>query len=121
MANIGLGITRYRWIPLIVGIIAIGLGIWCLCSPVSSVPVMAYIFAGLVCVAGIFNLCFAGLNHRVAPNWGWAVALGILDLVAVSGCFVFGARTRGNIRYSTWHMVALCRNQCNLRDACAQS
>lgn len=82
MANIGLGITRYRWIPLIVGIIAIGLGIWCLCSPVSSVPVMAYIFAGLVCVAGIFNLCFAGLNHRVAPNWGWAVALGILDLVA---------------------------------------
>lgn len=82
MNNIELKITRYRWIPLVTGIIAIGLGIWCLCSPVTSIPVMAYIFAGAVCVAGIFNLVFAYINSRVAPNWGWSLAIGLLDLVA---------------------------------------
>lgn len=82
MGKLGLRITRYRWIPLVTGLIAIGLGIWCLCSPVTSVPVMAYIFAGLLCVAGIFNFAFAYINSRIAPNWGWSLALGILDLVA---------------------------------------
>lgn len=82
MENLSLGITRFRWIPLLTGIIAIGLGVWCLCSPVSSVPFMAYLFAALVCLAGIFNLAFALINHKIAPNWGWSLALGLLDLIA---------------------------------------
>lgn len=76
------GITRHLWIPLLVGIISIGLGIWCLCSPVSSIPVMAYIFAGILCVAGVFNVTFAFINRRIFSQWGWSLAMGILDIVA---------------------------------------
>jgi len=82
METLKFGITRYWWIPMLTGVIALGLGIWCLCSPVTSVPVMAYIFAALICIAGIFNLAFAAFNHRIAHNWGWSLALGLLDLVA---------------------------------------
>lgn len=82
MENLNFGITRFRWIPLLSGIIAIGLGIWCFCSPVTSIPVMAYMFAAIICLAGVFNLTFAAVNRRHFPNWGWSLALGILDLLA---------------------------------------
>ena len=75
-------LSRFSWIPLFTGIVAVGLGIWCLCSPLTSVPVMAYLFAAILCGAGVFNLVFAIVNRRALPNWGWALALGILDLIA---------------------------------------
>lgn len=75
-------ITRHRWIPMVTGLISVVLGIWCLCSPVTSVPVMAYLFAAVLCVAGLFNLVFAAINSRVMASWGWALALGLLDIVA---------------------------------------
>ena len=75
------GITKYWWIPLITGLIAIGLGIWCLCAPASSLPVLAYAFAWLVCLAGLFNVVFAIANNRFYPGWGWSLALGIFELI----------------------------------------
>lgn len=82
MVNFTRGITRFWWIPMLTGLISLGFGIWCLCSPSTSVPVLAYIFAALVCVAGVFNLAYAFANRAGAPNWGWALALGLLDLIA---------------------------------------
>ena len=75
------GITRYWWIPLITGLVSIGLGIWCLCSPESSLPVFAYVFAGLVCLAGVLNITFALINSRLYPGWGWSLALGIFEII----------------------------------------
>ena len=77
-----MGVMRYRWIPLVTGLISMGLGVWCFFSPVTSVPFMAYLFAACICLAGAFNLTFACINHRIVPNWGWMLALGLLDLVA---------------------------------------
>ena len=74
------GITRYWWIPLITGLLAIGIGIWCLCSPESSLPVLAYTMAILFCCAGVFNSCFAIANKGFTPGWGWALALGLIEL-----------------------------------------
>lgn len=82
MVDFTRGITRFWWIPMLTGIIAVALGIWCLCSPVTSIPVLAYIFAALICLAGVFNLTYAFVNRMGAPNWGWALALGLLDLLA---------------------------------------
>lgn len=82
MKNPDFSLTRYLWIPLFTGLIAIGLGIWCFCSPVSSIPVMAYIFAGFMCLAGVFNIAFSFINRGLSPHWGWSLAFGLLDLVA---------------------------------------
>lgn len=75
-------ITRLWWIPLITGLLCLGLGVWCLVSPLTSIPFMAYAFAGVLCVAGLFNIWFSVANANIAPNWGWALALGLLEIVA---------------------------------------
>lgn len=74
------GITKYWWVPMLTGILAIGIGIWCLCSPASSLPVLAYAMAVIFCVAGFFNAIFALVNRKFAPGWGWALALGLIEL-----------------------------------------
>lgn len=76
------GITRLWWIPLITGLVCVGLGIWTLCCPVESLPVLAYTFAICMVVAGIMNLSYSIFTSGVASNWGWSMALGILELIA---------------------------------------
>lgn len=82
MRNFITGITRMWWIPLITGLISIGLGIWCLFSPTTSLPVMAYIFAILFLIAGLANVVFGSINLKVSPDGGWTLALGLLEAVA---------------------------------------
>lgn len=73
--------TRFWWIPFIGGLIFIGFGIWCLCNPVSSLDIMAYIFAGGVGLVGIGNLVYGFANVSNNHGWGWAVACGIIEIL----------------------------------------
>lgn len=75
------GLTRLWWVPLITGIISIAIGIWCLCSPVISLSVLAYVFAGCMCGAGILNISFGIINSAPHSNWGWSLALGIMEIL----------------------------------------
>lgn len=75
------GLTRYWWVPMLTGIFAIAIGIWCLCSPASSLSVLACVFAVLVTIAGVANICFAIASRKVLPTWGWPLALGIIELI----------------------------------------
>ncbi|MCM1368938.1 MAG: DUF308 domain-containing protein [Candidatus Amulumruptor caecigallinarius] len=75
-------ISKYWWLPLVTGIVAIGLGIWTLVCPAESIEVLAYIFAGCLCAAGVLNLAYAILSPGIKSNWGWAMAIGLLDLIA---------------------------------------
>lgn len=78
---------RLWWVPLLTGLISIAFGIWCLCSPIASITVMAYIFTGCLVVAGVFNLSYAAVNTRAGTNWGWSMALGILEIAC--GAWLF--------------------------------
>lgn len=73
--------TRFWWIPLVTGIVFIGFGIWCLCNPVASLTIMAYIFAGGVGAVGLFNLIYGFANVKNNHGWGWAVACGIIEIL----------------------------------------
>jgi len=73
-------VSRYWWIPLITGLIGIGLGIWCICDPRDSLPVLAYAFAICMTVAGCANMIFAVSNNGYY-GWGWSLCLGILELI----------------------------------------
>lgn len=74
-------VHRLWWVPLITGLIGIGLGIWCFLSPTTSLPVFAYAFAGILCFAGLLYLLYAFNNMRLRTNWGWSLAMGLIDLV----------------------------------------
>lgn len=75
------GVTKYWWVPMIGGILAIVIGIWCLFSPETSLPSLAYAFAGIMCFIGFLNLAFALSNTSRFPGWGWSLAMGILELI----------------------------------------
>lgn len=75
------GVTRYWWVPLLTGILSIAIGVWCLCSPESSLTVLAYVFAGVIMAAGIFNVGFSFANIRIMPGWGWSMALGMIEIL----------------------------------------
>lgn len=75
-------IYRIWWLPMITGIVAIGLGVWTLVCPKDSLPVLAYIFAGCLCGAGVFNFIYSFLMSRYNAQWGWALVIGILDILA---------------------------------------
>ncbi|MCM1291013.1 MAG: DUF308 domain-containing protein [Prevotella sp.] len=82
MKNIISGITKLWWVPLITGLVSIALGIWCLCSPSTSLPVMADIFTIIFILIGIFNVVFGAMNCRTTSNGGWTLALGLLEIAA---------------------------------------
>lgn len=75
-------IKKLWWIPLITGLICLGLGIWVLLAPVSAVPVMAIIFAACLLGAGILNMVLGCATRSGSPVWGWALVLGILEIMA---------------------------------------
>lgn len=75
-------ISRFWWMPFLAGLISIGLGIWTLCGPTTSIPFMAIFFAVCLCVAGVLNLGYSISLSRYNDHWGWSCVVGILDIVA---------------------------------------
>lgn len=85
--NLISGLTKYWWIPLLTGLAFIGFGIWCLCDPSQSLPIIAYIFAGVIIAIGLFNLFYGIANTDSAHGYGWAMAAGIIEIIF--GVFLF--------------------------------
>lgn len=73
--------SRYWWMPLITGLLSVGLGIWCLANPAASLPVMAYTFALVICAVGFLNTTFALLSMGSISGWGFKLLVGILEII----------------------------------------
>lgn len=86
-------VHKIWWVPLITGLIAIGLGVWCFCSPEQSLSVFAYVFAGCVLAAGVLNFCYSFMNHHLHTNWGWSLVLGLLEIICGVWLFTMPAAT----------------------------
>lgn len=74
------GLTRYWWVPLITGLIFIAFGIWCFIDPGPSIEVMAYCFCAGILAAGVLDIAFSIANRLINPNWGWRLAMGLLEI-----------------------------------------
>ncbi len=72
--------AKYWWVTLLVGIIAVICGIWVFSHPVASYYTLAIYFAVMLFVLGINEIVNA-VDHRKTRNWGWGLAMGILDVV----------------------------------------
>lgn len=91
--NLTVGLTRLWWIPLLTGLIFVAFGIWCFVNPATSIEVMAYLFCIGIILAGILDISFAGFNRSANLNWGWSLALGILEIVVGVWLFFLPAPT----------------------------
>lgn len=69
------------WVSLIVGVLAIVVGIWCFASPGASLVGMTYVFVAAFFLGGIMDIWFAISNRNDMYGWGWTFAAGIFEIL----------------------------------------
>ena len=69
------------WVSLLVGILAIIMGIWCFTSPGASLLGLTYVFIIGFLLSGILDICFAVSNRNNMYGWRWNLAGGILEVL----------------------------------------
>lgn len=74
------GTHKYWWLMLIIGILSILCGIWVFRNPIESYFALAVYFCIMFILFGIGEIVNAFSNQKYR-NWGWGLAIGILDLV----------------------------------------
>ena len=70
---------KHWYIPLIIGILSIAVGVWTIMTPLESYLALSIVFAVLFFVNGIFSTYFALANK--GPQWGWSLAWGIVGII----------------------------------------
>jgi len=70
---------KHWYLPSIVGILLIVLGIWTLTTPLESYIMLSIVFAVGFFLSGIFEMIFALSNKH--KSWRWSFALGLLSII----------------------------------------
>jgi len=73
--------VKYWWISLLIGLLAIGLGIWCFAAPGTTLTLLSALFIAGFLISGIFEIIFAVTNKNSLNGWGWTLASGIISTV----------------------------------------
>jgi len=69
------------WVSLLVGILAIIVGVWCLCSPDATLVALTMVFIIAFLIGGILEIVYAVSNAKIVAGWGWSLASGIIDIL----------------------------------------
>jgi uncharacterized membrane protein HdeD (DUF308 family) len=69
---------KHWWIPLIIGVVLAGAGIYVFATPLASYLALSIIFSVSFLVSGILQMTFAIANRKELNSWGWYLAGGIL-------------------------------------------
>ena len=72
--------TKYWYLPLILGVIFIAVGILVFFTPVASYITLSFLFALAFLVGGTLETIYAISNRQEIDSWGWTLAGGLLDL-----------------------------------------
>lgn len=73
--------VKFWWVSILIGLLAVALGIWFVFTPLTTLVALAIVFAAAFLVSGIFEIIFAISNKNVLKGWGWTLASGIIDLM----------------------------------------
>ena len=73
--------VKHWYIPLIAGIIFVITGIYTVSQPLDSYLALSVIFSISFLLTGVMEIYFAIANRQQVDNWGWNLAMGILDFI----------------------------------------
>lgn len=73
--------VKYWWVSLIIGALAIILGIWSIAAPASTLFILSALFVASFLVGGIGEIIFALANKEILSGWGWTLASGIINII----------------------------------------
>jgi len=69
------------WVSLVIGILAVILGIWSLVTPDVTLVALTYVFIFVFLFGGILEIIFAVSNRDALTGWGWTLAGGVIDII----------------------------------------
>ncbi|MCD8264413.1 MAG: DUF308 domain-containing protein [Tannerellaceae bacterium] len=72
---------KHWWLPLVVGVLYVLFAIFLMFTPITSYIALSILFSVSIFVGGIFEIIFAFNNKGKVSNWGWYLALGIIDII----------------------------------------
>jgi uncharacterized membrane protein HdeD (DUF308 family) len=73
---------KHWYLPLILGIVLIVIGVWVFLTPLASYVALSILFAVTFLITGILEIVYAVSNSKVqGSNWGWSLAGGIIDFL----------------------------------------
>lgn len=73
--------VRNWWLPMVGGILAIILGIWCLMTPDATLTALSVLFIAIFLLSGIAETIFALSNRSCVRGWGWTLTGGIIEIL----------------------------------------
>ena len=65
------GAIKHWWVFLILGILAIGLGVWLFFTPANGFAALAIVFAITFLISGLASTAVTLINRKSIPAWGW--------------------------------------------------
>ena len=80
--------VKHWYIPLIIGLMFVGVGLWTMFRPLESYLGLAWLFIISFIVSGIFEIYFAIANKNELDHWGWELANGIFGLIIGIAMFI---------------------------------
>ena len=69
------------YLPLLAGIVLIGMGLWTFKESVDSYIVLAFLFSLGFVLSGLIESIFSIVNRDVIDSWGWHLVMGIFTLI----------------------------------------
>ncbi|OAZ05354.1 HdeD family acid-resistance protein [Flavobacterium succinicans] len=72
---------KYWYVPLIIGIIFILLGIYIFSTPIETYLTLSILFSISFIVSGLFEILFSIQNKDIIQGWGWYLVGGLLTLL----------------------------------------
>ena len=73
--------VKHWYIPAIIGVILIALGIYTYMTPIATYLTLTFIFSISFLFTGLMELAFSIQNQRNIEGWGWYLIGGIFDTV----------------------------------------
>lgn len=72
---------KYWWILLLIGLLFIGLGVYCFVNPLASYAALSLVFSISFLFSGISEIIFSIANKDEIDSWGWTLAYGIVTTI----------------------------------------
>ena len=70
---------KYWYLPMILGLLFLGLGIGVFLTPLASFIVLAMLFALFFLLTGLIDMAYAFTNKDIIDRWGWSLLGGVID------------------------------------------
>lgn len=72
---------KHWYLPLILGILFIIVGIWAIITPAATYLSLAILFSVTFFVIGVLEIIFSISHRKQLDGWGWTLASGILGFI----------------------------------------